>query len=150
MAEILFYHLQGQQLETVLPPLLVKTLERGWRAVLQAASDERIDALDAHLWTFREDSFLPHGTYRERELAAHPIVLTLDDLNPNGAQVRFLIDGAPLPQNSADYERIVMIFDGEDADAVAEARRRWAEAKAAGHAVTYWQADPQGRWERKA
>ncbi len=150
MAEVLFYHLQGQKLETVLPPLLTKTLERGWRAVLQAASDERVEALDAYLWTFREDSFLPHGTYRERDVASQPIVLTINDANPNNAHVRFLIDGAPLPQESAAYERIVMIFDGDDAGAVAEARLRWAEAKTAGHAVTYWQADAEGRWERKA
>ena len=150
MTEILFYHLQHQPLERVLPTLLEKSLERGWRVVVQTASEERAEALDAHLWTFRDDSFLPHGTWREGEAREQPILLTLHDDNPNGARVRFLIDGAPLPADVAAYERIVLIFNGEDPDAVDAARARWSEAKQNGFAVTYWQPDERGRWQRKA
>ena len=150
MTEILFYHLQHQPLERVLPTLLEKSLERGWRVVVQTASEERAEALDAHLWTFREDSFLPHGTWREGEAREQPILLTLHDDNPNGARVRFLIDGAPLPADVAAYDRIVLIFNGEDPDAVDAARARWSEAKQNGFAVTYWQPDERGRWQRKA
>ena len=85
MTEILFYHLQRQPLEKVLPQLLEKSVERGWRVVVQAASDERVDALDAHLWTYRDDNFLAHGTYRENEAAMQPVLLTLNEDNPNGA-----------------------------------------------------------------
>jgi DNA polymerase-3 subunit chi len=150
MTEILFYHLQHQPLERVLPTLLEKSLERGWRVVVQTASEERAEALDAHLWTFRDDSFLPHGTWREGDAREQPILLTLHDDNPNGARVRFLIDGAPLPADVAAYERIVLIFNGEDPDAVDAARARWSEAKQNGFAVTYWQPDERGRWQRKA
>jgi DNA polymerase III subunit chi len=149
MTEVLFYHLQGQPLDRLLPTLLEKSLERGWRIVVQAASDERVDALDAHLWTYRDDGFLPHGTYRESEAAAQPVLITIHEHNPNQAHVRFLIDGAPLPDDACSYERIVLVFDGGDEDAVTEARERWSQAKAAGFAVTYWQPDERGRWQRK-
>jgi len=150
MTEVLFYHLQRQPLERVLPQLLERSLERGWRVVVQAASDERVEALDAHLWTYRDDSFLPHGTWREAEAAQQPILLTVNDDNPNGAAVRFLIDGAPVPANAADYQRIVLLFDGDDPDAVDTARARWSDAKKSGFDVTYWQPDERGRWQRKA
>jgi DNA polymerase-3 subunit chi len=150
MTEILFYHLQRHPLERVLPTLLEKSLERGWRVVVQAASEERAEALDAHLWTFRDDSFLPHGTWREAEARTQPILLTVQDDNPNGASVRFLLDGVALPADVASYERIVLLFDGEDPDAVDAARARWSEAKQNGFAVTYWQPDENGRWQRKA
>ena len=150
MTEILFYHLQRQPLERVLPTLLEKSVERGWRVVVQVASEERAEALDAHLWTYRDDSFLPHGTWREGDAREQPILLTLHDDNPNGARVRFLIDGAPLPADVAAYDRIVLIFNGEDPDAVDAARARWSEAKQNGFAVTYWQPDERGRWQRKA
>ncbi|MCZ7656436.1 MAG: DNA polymerase III subunit chi [Xanthobacteraceae bacterium] len=149
MTEVLFYHLQRQPIERVLPTLLEKSLERGWRVVVQAASDERVEALDAHLWTYREDSFLPHGTYREGDAAQQPILLTVRDDNQNGAKVRFMIEGAELPADAESYERVVLMFDGEDPDAVAAARERWTAAKARGFAVTYWQADDEGRWQRK-
>ena len=150
MTELLFYHLQRQPLERVLPALLEKSLERGWRVVVQAASEERIEALDAQLWTYRDDGFLPHGTAKESDADAQPVLLTTGDDNPNGANVRFLIDGAAVPSDAANYARIVLLFDGEDDDAVAAARARFAEAKAQGFEVTYWQPDADGRWQRKA
>jgi DNA polymerase III subunit chi len=150
MTEILFYHLQRQPLERVLPGMLEKSLERGWRVVVQAATDERVEALDAQLWTYRDDAFLAHGTYRESEAAMQPVLLTVLDHNPNGANVRFLIDGAPVPEDAASYQRIVLLFDGEDGEAVAAARTRWSDAKAQGFEATYWQADDNGRWQKKA
>ena len=149
MTEILFYHLRRHPLERVLPALVEKSLERGWRVVVQAASEERVEALDAHLWIFRDDSFLPHGTWREAEAAEQPVLLTVHDSNPNGAAVRFLVDGAPVPVDAAGYERIVLLVDGNDPAAVAAARERWSDGKAKGFEVTYWQADENGRWQRK-
>jgi len=150
MTEILFYQLKGQTPEQVLPTLLQKSLERGWRVVVQGSSEERIEALDAYLWTWRDDSFLPHGTWRDAEAAEQPIVLTLNEDNPNRASVRFLIEGAMMPGDARVYERVVLLFDGEDADAVEAARGRWSEAKSAGFEVTYWQADEKGGWRRQA
>lgn len=148
MTEVLFYHLTDSKLEQALPPLLEKSMERGWRAVVQAGSEERLDVLDTHLWTWRDDSFIGHGLESDPHAAEQPVVLTLSDRNPNGAQIRFLVDGADVPPLES-YERAVMMFDGHDAAEVAAARERWKDLKAAGHALTYWQ-QVDGRWERKA
>ena len=150
MTEVLFYHLQGQKLEGVLPGLLARSLQRGWKVIVQGSSEERMEALDAHLWTYRDDGFLPHGTWREQDAALQPILLTLTDSNPNAANVRFLIDGVPPPVDAENYARIVLLFDGEDEEAVAAARSHWTEAKAKGFDATYWQPDEQGRWVKKA
>lgn len=150
MTEVLFYHLQGQKLDGVLPPLLEKSLERGWKVIVQGSSEERIEALDAHLWTYRDDGFLPHGTWREPEATQQPVLLTLNDGNPNGANVRFLVDRAPMPVDPESYERIVLVFDGDDDEAVSAARAYWSEAKAKGFVATYWQTDGQGRWAKQA
>jgi DNA polymerase III subunit chi len=150
MTEILFYHLQGQKLENVLPSLLEKSLDRGWKVAVQATSEERIDALDAYLWTYKDDGFLPHGTWRESEASQQPVLLTPNEGNPNGATVRFLIDRAPMPADPQNYQRVVLLFDGEDEEAVAAARAQWSEAKSRGFEATYWQTDEQGRWAKKA
>ncbi len=149
MTEVLFYHMQNMKLENVLPPLLEKSLERGWRVVVQAGSEERVEALDSHLWTYKEDSFLPHATWQTSDVAEQPIVLTLEQGNPNAAQVRFLVDNAALPADADSYERVVLMFDGDDGDAVDNARAVWRDGKARGFAVTYWQADDRGRWQRR-
>ncbi len=146
--EVLFYHLDRQPLERVLPDLLERCLERGWRAVVQVGSEERRDALDAHLWTYRDEAFLPHGTVKDGSPEAHPVWLTAGPENPNGATVRFLADSAELPE-PANYARIVVIFDGNDPDALDRARATWAAAKSRGDETTYWQQSDTGRWERK-
>ncbi|RUT28524.1 DNA polymerase III subunit chi [Arsenicitalea aurantiaca] len=148
MAEILFYHLENQPLERVLPVLLEKTLERGWRAVVEVGSEERAEVLDTHLWTWRDDSFLPHGRAGDPTDPRQPILITTGPDNPNGAQVRFFADRA-VPRSGEGYERIVYLFSGHDPDAVAEARLAW-RALGAGNALTYWQQDEAGRWAKKA
>lgn len=150
MTEVLFYHLQGQKLEGVLPTLLERSVERGWRVVVQGSSEERMDALDSHLWVYSDDSFLPHGTWRETEAAEQPVVLTVTDANPNAATVRFLIDGAPVPSDAESYQRLVLMFDGDDEEAVAAARVQWTDVKAKGFEATYWQPDDSGRWVKRA
>jgi DNA polymerase-3 subunit chi len=147
--EVLFYQLERQPLDRVLPGLLEKTLERGWRAVVQAGGEERLEALDALLWTYRDESFLPHGTARDGFAAEQPVFLTTGEDNPNGAGVRFLVDGADCGELGG-YGRVVYLFDGRDEDARAKARERWKAAKNAGFIVTYWQQNERGGWEKKA
>jgi len=147
--DVFFYHLEQQTLERVLPSLLEKTLARGWRAVVQVGSEERLEALDQALWTYADDSFLPHGTARIGHASEQPVYLTLTDETPNGAGVRFLVDGAEAREFKG-AERFVYVFDGHDPDAVATARAQWKAAKAAGCTVTYWQQSQTGRWEQRA
>lgn len=151
MAEVLFYHLTESTLEDALPGLLERSVARGWRAVVQTGSDERRDGLDTHLWTYRDDSFLAHGTEREAHPEDQPVLLTSSAaVDQAGAEVRFLVDGATPPADFGGHGRVVFLFDGHDADQLAAAREQWKSAKAAGHQVTYWQQGPDRRWERKA
>ncbi len=143
--EIYFYHLERRTLDDVLPNLLERSLKRGWRAAVQAASEERVQALDTLLWTYAEESFLPHGTARDGRASAQPIYLTADHDNPNAAHVRFLVEGATLA-DATPYVRVAYVFDGRDQHAVARAREAWREAKARGDAVKYFQQDAGGRW----
>ena len=148
-AEVLFYQLERQPLEKVLPSLLEKTIERGWRAVIQSGSEERLEALDLALWTYRDESFLAHGTRKDGMSEHQPIYLTTGSDTPHGAGVRFLVDGA-CAETFQGFVRIVYVFDGNDPEAVKTARQQWTAAKQAGCQVTYWQQAGSGRWERKA
>jgi DNA polymerase-3 subunit chi len=150
MTEILFYHLERQPLEDVLPRLLERSLERGWKVVVQTTTRERLEALDGLLWTYDDQSFLPHAPDSEPDAADEAIVLTTGGGNPNGAGVRFLVEGAALPADAASYQRIVLMFDGNDDEAVGAARSAWKDLRSAGHDLTYWQQSDEGRWEKKA
>jgi DNA polymerase III subunit chi len=145
--EIGFYHLTRTGPEQALPQLLGRTLAAGQRAVVLCPSAERVAALDAALWQCTDPDWLPHGTAADGDADLQPIWLTTEDAAPNGARFMFLIDGAQ-SMRLAEYDRVFDLFDGNDDAAVAAARERWTAAKAAGHALTYWQQGPRG-WEKK-
>ncbi|MGE0714457.1 MAG: DNA polymerase III subunit chi [Alphaproteobacteria bacterium] len=149
MTDVGFYHLTRTPLERALPKLLEKAAASGRRAVVLAASPERVEALNALLWTYDPGSFLPHGSARDGRPADQPIWLTTADERPNGATLLVLVDGTSSARLS-DYERCLDLFDGGDPEAVAAARDRWKAAKAVGHALTYWQQTDQGGWQKKA
>ncbi len=153
MSEILFYHLEHATLEQVLPGLLEKTLARGWRAVVQTGSRDKIDVLDNHLWTYHDETFLPHAVLTANDddkNARQPILLSDKVTSVNEPHILFLVDGAQTDVGSVGaLERCVMIFDGRDETAVGEARVFWKSTRSAGHEVTYWKQSSEGRWEKQ-
>ena len=148
MTEIRFYHLTRATLETALPQMLEKTLERGQRAVVRAGSQERVEALTSWLWTYRDRSFLPHGSAKDGHGELQPVWLTDADERPNGAQVLFLTDGAASGRLD-DYQLCAVLFDGNDEAALAAAREQWRGLKDSDHDLTYWQQDEDGRWQKQ-
>ena len=153
MTETLFYHLERRALEEILPGLVEKSLERGWRALIRTDSAERSDALDSLLWTYDEQSFLPHAQGGDGEAARQPVLITVEEENPIGAKILFCVGGAqPSDWSDArlsDLARIVLMFDGRDSAALNAARQAWKAAMASGHEVTYWKESPSGKFEKQ-
>jgi len=151
MTEVLFYHLTQSTLQQTLLGLLERCMERGWRVTVQVESEALRDLLDAHLWTYKDDSFLPHGAEGNSDAMPedHVIWITTTTENPDGSNVRF-IAGSSVPGGIEDYLRVIYLFDGNDEEEVAAARERWKIEKRAGHELTYWQQDEQGRWQKSA
>jgi len=154
MTETLFYHLERRSLDDVLPNLVTRTLERGQRVLIKADSADRASALDNLLWTYDDQSFLPHAQVGDGDAKRQPVLITTEDENANSANVLFLVGGAEPPAwNGAEANaltRIVLMFDGRDADSLTRARAAWKEAKAAGHDATYWKEMPSGKFEKQA
>lgn len=147
MTEIWFYHLTTRPLESALPVLLERVLKAEARAVVMAGSEARVTELDAHLWTFDPNSWLPHGTAKAGEAADQPIWLTTEDENPNGSDYLYLTDGAETARPDA-YKRVSLVFDGRDDVATQTAREHWKAFREAGHDLAYWKQNETGRWEK--
>lgn len=146
--EVWFYHLERTGLDQALPELLEKTLARGWKALVRAREKERVEHLDGWLWSYRDESFLPHAPAEEPGAARQPILLTTALENPNGADALFLVDGAD-PGDLSGYARCVVMFDGRDEAQLAVARSQWSALKGQGHPASYWKQQARG-WEKQA
>lgn len=148
MAEALFYHLTTQPLERALPDLLERTLQKGWRAVVRVGGAERMQSLDMHLWTYRDESFLPHAKMGCEKPEQQLIYLTTGDDVPNDADVLFLVDAADTSDFDA-FTRTIVMFTDADAEALSLARQQWKRAVLQTRA-TYWQQNPNGGWSKAA
>ena len=146
--EVWFYHLERTGLDQALPELLEKTLQKGWKAVVRLREAERLQQLDGWLWTYRDESFLPHAPDDEAGADRQPILLTTRFENVNAADALFLVDGAE-PGELSGYERCVVLFDGADEAQLAVARAQWSAIKATGVSVSYWKQQARG-WEKQA
>ena len=147
MPLVAFYHLERTSLEKALPQLLEKTVNLGKRALVLAGSEERVDVLNAHLWTYHQDSWLPHGGNKDGDPLEQPIWLSVKDENSNNADFLFLTDGAESMQMDV-FERCFVIFNGTVEAAVIAARRGWKKYNEAGYELTYWQQSTSGSWEK--
>ncbi|PWE17339.1 DNA polymerase III subunit chi [Marinicauda salina] len=149
MTELWFYHLERASVDEALPELLHKLLERGGRALVVSPDENRIESLDARLWTWRDDSFLPHGLATGADAARQPVLLAGEPRNVNQASMLFCLDGAD-PGEMDGWERVVVMFEDADPASVSKARDLWRGSKDAGVSVSYWRQSPEGRWEKKA
>ncbi len=146
MVEIGFYHLTRTGLAEALARLLDRTLRAGQRALVLCPDAARLKTLDTALWACPEPAWLPHGTPADGDPDLQPVWLSTDPAPTNGARFLFLVDGADATPGD-EFDRVFDLFDGNDAEQVAGARRRWLAARAGGHALTYWKQGPRG-WEK--
>lgn len=150
MTEIRFYHLMTQPLERALPQILGKVLSTDRRALVRFGDTKQAKHFNEHLWTFDPGSFLPHGLANDDFADIQPVCLSTTGENVNKAQVLVLCAQKDVPDNIAEFSLCCDFLDGQDDDAVADARNRWKQYKDSGHSVTYWQQTDSGGWEQKA
>ncbi len=149
MGEILFYHLERSPLEKALPILIEKCLERSWRVIIETENQVKSEIISEILWTYRDDSFLPHLIVGEndKEIEKEQIILiTWQDENPNNAHIRFFVDGA-IVRYDKQYERLVYLFNGHNSEEVEQARKAWKELSQ-NNKLTYWQQNNNGVWQK--
>ncbi|CUH48021.1 DNA polymerase III subunit chi [Ruegeria atlantica] len=150
MGAVYFYHLTRQPLEHTLPVLLDKARQAGWKIAVRGSDPARMDWLDEKLWQGPEEGFLPHGRAGGPHDAAQPILLTTEAQAANDASCVMAVDGAAVdPDEIKKLDRVCILFDGNDAEAVQHARGQWKALTGAGCSAQYW-SEESGRWEKKA
>lgn len=147
--EYWFYHLEASTLKGVLPDLLTKTLSKGWRALVRLPNGADLSDWDDYLWTFQDQSFLPHGREDQGRADQQPILLANTTDSAEGFDAVFLIDGANVSTVDG-VSRVMVMIDGRSQEAVQRERTRWKTLKDAGAVMSYWQQTSQGGWEKKA
>ncbi len=150
MAEVYFYHLTRTSLPVTLADLLAKCRGRNWRVLLKLSSANRLKWLDDLLWTQNDTGFLAHGIADRDRSDMQPVLLTLSDENTNHAEIMMAVDGCDVRAAECQgYQRVCVIFDGNDPAALEVARGQWKTLTDAGLPAKYWSQE-SGNWQAKA
>jgi len=150
MSRIDFYHLQKSTLDEALPKLVLKAYETGKKIKIKVGNDLRVDFLNTLLWTFEDESFLPHGTKKDGFADMQPVYISSDDDNPNDAVFLFLVEAADItPEDALNFERIFYIFSGNNENELTKARTIWKAFANNDFERHYWQQNIEAKWEEK-
>ncbi|SLN16253.1 DNA polymerase III subunit chi [Roseovarius albus] len=150
MGAAYFYHLTRKPLEATLPVLLEKALGAGLRVAVRGTDQARLNWLDEKLWLGPEEGFLPHGLSGGSHDTDQPILLTTEQQASNLAQCVMIIDGAEVSADEVSaLERVCILFDGNDPEALNVARGQWKALTVAGCSAQYW-SEESGNWQKKA
>ena len=144
-----FYHLEKTSLDDALPLILEKAYETSQNVLIKVEMAERADYLNSLLWTYKPDSFLPHGVEKDGFPEKQPIFIThKDNFNPNNASLCVLIDSLSIPLDER-FTRILYFFDGKNPVSLQKAREEWKKVSSVGVDKFYWQQDETGKWQNK-
>jgi DNA polymerase-3 subunit chi len=151
MSRIDFYHLQKQTLDEVLPKLVEKAYGTGAKIKIKIGNEARVEFINSLLWTYNEESFIPHGSKKDGFAKEQPIWLSSEDDNPNQSEMLFLVDGADIELSQiGNFSRIFNIFDGNNEASLQQARDFWKSLSTTDNEKNYFQQDDNGRWNKKA
>ncbi len=95
----------------------------GRRLLIHCPDQPLARQLDQRLWTYRDDSFLPHGLVGETNPALTPILISADG-EPAGEDQVLINLGAEVPEFFGRFERLCEPLD-QDPVVLQSGRARW-------------------------
>jgi len=140
MTRVSFYTLaddvQGDRFQ-VTCRLVERIHGEGLRLYVRAASEQEARHLDRLLWTFRQQSFIPHGLRGETDSDLTPVLIGWNGDAPDTRPI--LINLAPaLPPGFERYERVCEAVDHDPAIRAA-ARERFRSYRRSGLQLDHYQ-----------
>lgn len=141
MSSVDFYEVKAPRWELVLCRHVETAYEAGERVYVRCSSEALARHVDELLWTFREDSFVPHGLWPGAGELKDPVAVGWHPGNPNRAS-RLVLAGAGEPDELSRYERATDFVPVADAALTGAARARYRAFRGRGHEVAFHSEPP--------
>jgi DNA polymerase-3 subunit chi len=129
-----FYLLQSADRRTRLLTacrIAEKAFEQGLRVSILAGGPDEAAELDDLLWTFQQNSFVPHSVYQDAGAAPAPVLLA-HDAEPDASSQVLINLAAEVPLFFSRFERVAELVD-ESAEVRRSGRSRYTFYKERGY-----------------
>ncbi len=87
-----------------------KAWRQGYKVLVRAADEKQAESVDSLLWTFKDDSFVPHERWQAGQAVEAPILIACNAYPPSFADVLVNL-GHDHPSESACPARVTEIVD---------------------------------------
>ena len=150
MTQIIFYSTAPLQVEKTLFALLEKSLEKGNKSLLLFKDKEKCLSINEQLWTYKQNSFLPHISEDDQiyDNVDVPVYLSTKNENPFKAELLFSIDGF-LPDNIDHFERVIIIIDVNDELLNEKYKNYYLDINKNFEDIVFYKSDDNGKWIEK-
>ena len=150
MTQIIFYSTAPLQVEKTLFALLEKSIEKGNKSLLLFKDKEKCSLINEQLWTYKQNSFLPHISEDEKiyDDIDVPVYLSTKNENPFKAELLFSIDGF-LPDNIDHFERVIIIIDINDELLNEKYKNYYLDINKNFEDIVFYKSDDNGKWIEK-
>ena len=150
MTQIIFYSTAPLQVEKTLFALLEKSLEKGNKSLLLFKDKEKCLSINEQLWTYKQNSFLPHISEDDQiyDNIDVPVYLSTKNENPFKAELLFSIDGF-LPDNIDHFERVIIIIDVNDELLNEKYKNYYLDINKNFEDIVFYKSDDNGKWVEK-
>ena len=145
MSEIFFYKLKNSSSEIFLASLIEKSIENKWNSVVLLDNIERMEEINDFLWSYKDTSFLPHGSQNDKNSELHRVYLTCEEENPNDSDVIFSIDGL-LIKNINSWQRCIYIFNEQNLKVVDQLNFYKKSIDQSQHFIKSFEQNTNGKW----
>jgi len=109
------------------------------RVLINCPDQRQARHLDRLLWTYREESFLPHGLVGETDPVLTPVLISADGQPDSEDQVLINLDTRPeVPPFFSRFQRLCELLD-QDAAALEAGRTRFAYYRDCGYPLRHHQ-----------
>lgn len=147
MSKISFYQVMNGELIKFSCQLLEKCFQNKILTFVQVSTDDMLVAVDRALWTFSQKSFIPHATDKDPLPEKQPIYISTNAQCPIKASGLMLIGAERI--DIKDFERVMVMIDGNIALELKKAEAMMASYKNLGHNVEYYVQNDKGGWATK-
>ena len=109
------------------------------RIVIFCTDQETAEVVDDFIWSYRDDSFIPHSIKKHRETSLDPILVTTDLDGSYEHNVLLALNGVLIKEK--DWQRFAKVyyfFDDQDSREKENARAMWKSFSSLAVNCKYW------------
>ena len=146
MREIFFYNIESRDFLKDIALLTEKLFKEGIKVLIICPDDDVASIFDNFLWSFREESFIPHIVLERDSVQLETVIISKEQLDIVSFKALIVFKGSTVATDYCNkFEKTYYFFDDKNDNEKNLARTAWRESIKLGAKCKYWKFE-KNKW----